>query len=698
MLRAGLEALNSGDGSEARRHLSSFSYLGRPVEHARLHWLALALEMDADPTEARRTLARLRARGARLAARDDALLSLGTHYERDGYWSEAASVLAEIRATARTRQVERQAMERERLARLALGDPGALLALAREFAAKHPGDEHAAEALAIAASITGAESPLAALDSRSRLDRAWTIARSGDAAVALTELDATKPGAIPAGLRAEWSLARALALQRSGKHEESARAVAALGIGDGPLRLRALEIAAANAEAALAVVDAASWRTWVVREKTGTRRVRVKGRWTTKTLYRNVTRKARKTDKSSTKRLASARDASTVALERLLEAQEVAADRQKTLRALAALDRAAENYDAFETHVAALVALDPREDFGLQEIWNEGWAAWRARKLPLARERFSLIQRVYALPVARRQARYWYARCLERTGVPAEAKRIYDELVSVPRDDVYATFARTRGGTRVEAPPAIPPAPILGDAPPAELALAWELNKVGLGGEARTEVRAFQRDENRRWSYAILAESHARDGAQLLMANALRRGFPEIGTVDDDLVPERLRRMYYDSPHRGLLERVAERRELDPDLVMGLVLQESSGDASAGSRAGAMGLMQLMPATAEEVSRKAGLSFRQDRLTEAEFNVELGTRYLRELLTMMKGDEMLALASYNAGFGNVQRWLRAQRGAPPDEYLESIPFSETRGYVKRVLYYRSVYRQARSAG
>ncbi|MCM2316710.1 MAG: lytic transglycosylase domain-containing protein, partial [Thermoanaerobaculia bacterium] len=471
-----------------------------------------------------------------------------------------------------------------------------------------------------------------------------------------------------------------------------------LGIDDGPLRLRSLELAAANAAASLAPAESASWRTWVVREKAGTRRVRVKGRWTTKTIYREVTRKARRTDRGTLRKLASERDASTVALERLLEAQQTKSDRQQTLRKLAAIARDAADFDAFEVRVGALVELDPREDTGLQELWNEGWTAWRARKLPVARARFSLIQRVYALPVARRQARYWYARCLERTGEPAEAKRLYDELASVPRDDVYATFARARGGRRLDPPAGPPRPPILGEEPPAELALAWELAQIGLPGEARSEVRAFQNDENRRWSYAILAETHASDGAQLLMANALRRGFPEIGTVDDDLVPQRQRRMYYDSPHRELLERASKSRGLDPDLVMGLVLQESSGDASAGSRAGAVGLMQLMPATAAEVSRKAGISFREERLTDAELNVELGTRYLRELLGIMKGDEVLALAGYNAGIGNVQRWLRAQRGAPEDEWLESIPYSETRGYVKRVLYYRSVYREARGGG
>jgi soluble lytic murein transglycosylase len=470
-----------------------------------------------------------------------------------------------------------------------------------------------------------------------------------------------------------------------------------LPLDDPALRAHALEIEADSAAAMLAAAEAASWRSYTVREKVGTKRVRVKGRWTTRTIYRSVTKKAKKNDAKTKRQIAAAHAAATVALERYLESQDDPAKRKTAIRSLASIARDAKERDAFETRIAALVAIDPREDYLLQEEWNDAWLAWRAKRIPLARERFGLIQRAYALPAARRQARYWYARCLERSGEPGEAKRIYDELASVRHDDVYAIFARSRGGV-ASALPAPPPVAAESAAPPPELALAWELAQLGLGGEARSEVRAAQSDANRRWAYAILAESHRSDGAQLLMANAIRRGFPEIGTVDEARVPQRYLDMYYASPHRGLLEKSATTQGLEPALVMGLVLQESSGDATAGSRVGARGLMQLMPSTAEEVSRKAGIAFHESRLTEPELNVELGTRYLRELFGLMNGDEILALASYNAGIGNVQRWLRATRGAGSDEFLESIPYAETRGYVKRVIYYRSVYRDGKAGG
>ncbi|MFA6958866.1 MAG: lytic transglycosylase domain-containing protein [Thermoanaerobaculia bacterium] len=695
-LREGLAALEAGDGVTASQRLSSFNYGERPVEQARLLWLALAEEMNHETTAARRSLAKLRARGASIASRDAALAKLASIYSDGGFWSEAADVFSELRSTARGAAEARSAAESELTARLALGDPGALLARARAIASQFPRDERAPTALAVAASITGAVEPLDALTDEERVDRAWERVRLGDVPGATTELDALGARELSRRLRARIELTRAFILRKSGEPAAAMKLARSLPLDDPALRAHALEIEADSAQALLAAAEAASWRTYTVKERVGTKRVRVKGRWTTRTIYRSVTKKAKKTDARTRRQIAAAHAAATVALERFLEAQDDPAKRKTALRSLASIARDAKDRDGLETRIVALVALDPREDYLLQDEWNDAWLAWRAKKIPLARERFGLIQRAYALPAARRQARYWYARCLERSGEPAEAKRIYDELASVTHDDVYAIFARSRGGS--PAAPAPPPvAPEAGD-PPPELTLAWELAQLGLGGESRTEVRAAQSDGNRRWAYAILAESHRRDGAQLLMANAIRRGFPEIGSVDEALVPVRYLDMYYASPHRDLLEKSATTQGLEPALVMGLVLQESSGDATAGSRVGARGLMQLMPSTAAEVSRKAGIAFHESRLTEPELNVELGTRYLRELLGMMNGDEILALASYNAGFGNVQRWLRATRGAGSDEFLESIPYAETRGYVKRVLYYRSVYRDGKAGG
>jgi len=139
------------------------------------------------------------------------------------------------------------------------------------------------------------------------------------------------------------------------------------------------------------------------------------------------------------------------------------------------------------------------------------------------------------------------------------------------------------------------------------------------------------------------------------------------------------------------IKKYSERNGIDPYLVMGLILQESSFIPTAKSAVGATGLMQLMPPTAKELAKQQHVAFGQARLENPEINVQLGTAHLKMLINMFNGNSLLAVASYNAGQGNVLKWKRSAPGRPMDEFVESIPFSETRNYVKRVTMLRSAY-------
>ena len=132
-------------------------------------------------------------------------------------------------------------------------------------------------------------------------------------------------------------------------------------------------------------------------------------------------------------------------------------------------------------------------------------------------------------------------------------------------------------------------------------------------------------------------------------------------------------------------------------MTHGITRQESSFDRSAVSHAGARGLMQLMPGTAREQAGKMGLGYDYSRLTnDPAYNVSLGSAYYARLLNSWGGNHVLAVASYNAGAGNVRKWIRAN-GDPRDpgtdvvRWIERIPFTETRGYVQRVLENSVVY-------
>ena len=138
----------------------------------------------------------------------------------------------------------------------------------------------------------------------------------------------------------------------------------------------------------------------------------------------------------------------------------------------------------------------------------------------------------------------------------------------------------------------------------------------------------------------------------------------------------------------------ASEQQLDPWLLMAIARRESAFNPHARSAVGARGLMQLMPATARQVARQAGIPLHDDSLFEVQTNIALGSHYLGELLQRYAGNRLLALAAYNAGPHRVDRWLD-QQPTPFDVFIESIPFHETREYVQAVLAYRVIFSRHR---
>ncbi|MEX0760402.1 MAG: lytic transglycosylase domain-containing protein, partial [Tistlia sp.] len=144
--------------------------------------------------------------------------------------------------------------------------------------------------------------------------------------------------------------------------------------------------------------------------------------------------------------------------------------------------------------------------------------------------------------------------------------------------------------------------------------------------------------------------------------------------------------------------------DLEGALLAGLMRQESEFNTRAVSPAGARGLMQLMPGTAREVAGKLGLGYSLDLLTaDPDYNIRLGRSYMSRMLSRSGGYVPMAVASYNAGPGNVDKWLRLN-GDPRDgsidpiDWIESIPFSETRNYVQRVIEGAVVYARRMGLG
>ncbi len=159
------------------------------------------------------------------------------------------------------------------------------------------------------------------------------------------------------------------------------------------------------------------------------------------------------------------------------------------------------------------------------------------------------------------------------------------------------------------------------------------------------------------------------------------------------LVYPAVRKMTYPLKYQSTIVEYAAKYGLDPYLVCGVIHTESKFDAEAESSVGAVGLMQVMPATGQWIAQKMDLeNFSTDQLTDPKVNIQMGCWYLRYLFDKFGDDLTLVLAGYNAGPTKVAQWL-AQEQHSQDGKLTNIPYQETANYVERVQNAQSVYKQ-----
>ncbi len=151
-------------------------------------------------------------------------------------------------------------------------------------------------------------------------------------------------------------------------------------------------------------------------------------------------------------------------------------------------------------------------------------------------------------------------------------------------------------------------------------------------------------------------------------------------------IPYFVLRANYPRPHY----KTVSESGLPDSLVYAVIKAESDFDEAAISKAGAIGLMQLMPATAEFICSREKIVFEKERLKEASYNIKLGCKYLSYLCERFPAVET-ALCAYNAGEGTARTWLKDPELSPDGIRLSEIPYSETRAYLKKILKYRKIY-------
>jgi soluble lytic murein transglycosylase len=284
------------------------------------------------------------------------------------------------------------------------------------------------------------------------------------------------------------------------------------------------------------------------------------------------------------------------------------------------------------------------------------------------------------------RARFLRARVRQTRRDDSTARAEFAALAAVDSLGYYGLLARRAVGL---APPSLPaPPPRVPDATvSAHLAQLALLDSLGLKTEAELMVRSLL---DRTWDDAEAMLDAAEGLVRVGRANlAIRLGYA--ATRQRTLHDARILRVVFPWPERDLTRAEAEAFGLDPFLVAGLIRQESWFLPTARSRAGAVGYMQLMPATAREVARRARLSWADPMLTMTDANLHLGCTHLAALLRTFDGDTVTALAAYNAGGTPVRRWRRRPGAADPAGFVEQISYPETQAYVQAVVRNAALY-------
>jgi soluble lytic murein transglycosylase len=340
--------------------------------------------------------------------------------------------------------------------------------------------------------------------------------------------------------------------------------------------------------------------------------------------------------------------------------------------------------------------------------WKVAWLSLRQGRNAEAKQEFEQQLALYPASGEVPAALYWRARLAEEDNEPAQARAYYQKLSDRFRNFYYAELARQR--LKVLKPTSDPVeyalldrVPALNMAgkvatsePPADdlhVQKAHLLENGGLVDFAVREIQAATNEEDGNWMLAETARLYQDSGRYDRAIEVMKRGVPNYFAVD---VPE-LPRVYWEAlfpkAYWGDLKRFSTQNELDPYLVASLIRQESEFNPNAISHANAVGLMQLLPVTGKKVAKEVKMPhFNPSQLYTPSVNLQLGTRYFKAMVDKF-GSFEYALAAYNAGSDRVQDWLAEGNYRDPQEFVESIPFTETREYVQAILRNANVYKQ-----
>ena len=305
-------------------------------------------------------------------------------------------------------------------------------------------------------------------------------------------------------------------------------------------------------------------------------------------------------------------------------------------------------------------------------------------------------------------ALYFLGRYWEQAGQPGRARACYQRLAEAFENHYYAMLARERlarpevktAALSTEAAqfaaevklPTAKPVPTEGTrATTVRIERSRLLRSAGLDDLADGELRFGSRTDGQP---ALLAMEMAGETPALPLAMRIMKSMaPDYLNLRIDQAPRKFWDLLFPWPYRTDVVRSAGQRELDPNLLAGLIRQESEFDPQALSHANAYGLMQVRPPTGRLFARKMGIRFSNRLLFQPAANLRIGASIFRSMLDQNGGKLEQTLAAYNAGPNRAAEWISWNHYREPAEFVESIPFTETRDYVQAVLRNADIYRR-----
>ena len=362
------------------------------------------------------------------------------------------------------------------------------------------------------------------------------------------------------------------------------------------------------------------------------------------------------------------------------------------------------DYPTAIQYYGELATRFPNDKNAAAAHWRSGWLSYRLGLYQNAERMFDEQIRLYPAAVETVSALYWRGRLYETLDHnSALAAANYRTIIRAYQHFFYAQMARKRlptlGGTQPASDPQLDrfqplPLPHLVDTFPEDsphLAKARLLANAGLNEYIAQEIKADP--DSSSWSALAEAQIYSSYGEIFRAIRSLKRALPGSASASIESIPLVYWRILFPEPWWDTIQAESAKNNLDPYLVASLIRQESEFDPSAISRANAYGLMQLLPSVGKKMAHEEGIaSFQTFQLLDPAMNIRLGTRYLRQTLDRFGGVQEYALAAYNAGDSRVVEWQAAGPYSGIDEFVESIPFTQTREYVEAILRNEETYK------